>query len=369
MEDFYRYFLSDIYAADYQMFSIQYGTEHSCVNSKQIILTAMRGDNKIFGRSGLRIISSLILISLMQVSGCDEGAESRMIQPKTLLSYDFRSKEISFRFLSRQPIKNKEFTRSYIGTLNNHIAKLPVTVPVNDLIEVSVFTKLKKMKEVSDIDNFPIRTCVKIFTFKNGTRGSCSGQLVGPNFILTAGHCANSLNGRLWMDSIKVVTLFDDGKVAPNGKTSVVKKAYIFESFFARSGTEDIALLEIDDYLGEEFGYVGIGFNVESKFYKRNLFHKFSYPSIPNPIDPTEKYNGDTLLYNYGLIDTIGSNGLGLPTARPHGSPGQSGSGYLFVRDDQNYVVGVQTHLIEHRHLRITEGEFYSLRDVIGQED
>src|SRR5688572_25803993 len=132
-----------------------------------------------------KALFALVLIVLVHGAGCDEGnpgePEPGFIESDTLIVYDFQSKEVSLAIPRSHVLRDADFTQSYLGTLNNRIASLPTSTPVDDLIEGSRFTKLERAKELGRIDDFPIRAHVKVLPYANGEQGACSGQLVGPN--------------------------------------------------------------------------------------------------------------------------------------------------------------------------------------------
>ncbi len=314
----------------------------------------------------------------MLVFSCDSELHTpakAVVQLDTLLVFDMTSKTAQVKNPSTYIPRENDFTRSHIGSMNIIRAQLPTSVPESNLIEFSRFTRLTKASNFANREDYPIRTTVKILMYSSGSAFSCTGQMVSPHLVLTAGHCVVNFHTRLLShDSIQIVTLFEHGKLLPAGTRSKVSNAYLFKTFIDRTyikgkGSKDIALLELEEPIGDFLGYVGIGIRSDVKFYKTQLFHKWSYPAIPNPLNPAEVYNGDTLYYNYGLIDTLQLRGLGLPNGIPHGAPGQSGSGYLYAEDAIKFwVAGVYTQMLQHRHFKIEQSEFYSMKEIIDSD-
>ena len=124
-------------------------------------------------------------------------------------------------------------------------------------------------------------------------------------------------------------------------------------------------MLELTDPIGEQTGYIGIGFNNNDAYFEDKVFHKFSYPGTIDHHNPANVYNGDTLYYQYGMIDAISPTSLGVNKPSVYGIPGQSGSSFFTEDGNMLATYGVATFSNQIRHSRITAAAFHQLKQVI----
>jgi hypothetical protein len=217
-----------------------------------------------------------------------------------------------------------------------------------------------------NVSTYPFRTAIKLFGWKNDSlQHNCSGILISENFVLTSAHCLYSISLQGWLyDSLLVYPAYDNG--VPNAQLpgSTVEKIYIFKSYFNNSSSDDIALLKLNEPVGQQIGWIGIAFSDDSSYFSDKVFHKLSYPSAPNPLNPSLVYNGDTLYYNYGEIDLIGPF-LGLNSSSAIGIQGQSGSSLFYTDNSDYYSFGVFSYSAQYKHYQITNDVFYQLKNII----
>jgi hypothetical protein len=120
--------------------------------------------------------------------------------------------------------------------------------------------------------------------------------------------------------------------------------------------------------IGIDLGWIGIAYSSDFDYFNNKVFHKLSYPSVRDFIDSSKFYNGDTLYYNYGYIDTFPQYTTSLGIAGAWGVPGQSGSA-LFYTDNNNayYSFGVLSFSNNCAHTHINQQMFYQLQHIIDQ--
>lgn len=294
----------------------------------------------------------------------------------TLVVYEPRTKATTF--VPPVPVDKGVFsgrTTSSPGTLGN-IIHLPAVPPTDNLFFGSRFNQPKAASTFFDVLGYPARTAVSIQGYVNGELLNFgSGILIGENLVLTAAHVVYDNRDRAvrnWFsDSVQVFPAFDRGEVQKKLPNSGVEKFFIFKSFYDQHEWVDIGLLQLKEPIGKEIGWVGLGFEADTSFFRNKVFHKFSYPgTIDYETNPPRVYNGDTLYYNYGHINVFFAGrpdnleiSLGVKGGR--GVSGQSGSSFLNTEGENYFSFGVLNWSTDLKHYLITNTIFYQFRNVI----
>lgn len=255
-------------------------------------------------------------------------------------------------------------TASFIGEFNLSVASLPTAIPSVNVYPSTNFTYKRKVGLDFDVEDYPLRSAVKIFSVNGDTLGDlCSGMMISSKHVLTAAHCVCLFNtDSLMVDSLKVIPGYDNGNLNNSFGSSEVERVYVFKGW--NVGSEDIAILELSHSLGYATGWVGVGFDDSQSGLTTDNFFKFSYPAATNlNIDP-HTYNGDTLLYNYGTVDFYGPNNIRI--SGTSGIGGESGSSLLKIDSAEATSYGTLTFSNSLVHSRITNWKFYSIKEVIA---
>jgi hypothetical protein len=307
---------------------------------------------------------SYLLLTLSLLNSLFNKASA---QPDTIIAYSINTQTIDTILpVTFNPNNTFDNTQSSVGSLGNQIP-LSLTPPTTNLFSNTNFSDIARADLFFNVIDYPARTATRLFYYNNGILfGCCSGIMVSKDFVLTAGHCAYTIFNQTWgYDSMLIVPAYNNGIFQPSLPVSVVEKVYIFKTFYDNNGWDDIALLQLIQPIGQQTGWIGMAFNTDTSFFTGRVFHKFSYPGTVNPFDTTKIYNGDTLYYNYGYINNLPPDNIGINGPQVQGIPGQSGSSLFYTDNIDYYTFGVLNFSTQYRHYKINQNVFYQLKNII----
>lgn len=143
---------------------------------------------------------------------------------------------------------------------------------------------------VPNPDAAPWNAHVKLFlTFPSDNSYVCSGTLIDPRHVLTAGHCVHLIEEGGWAESMTAVPAYDHGAQPFGNATSTS-----LHSFTGWTEDEDfdhdIGLVALDRPLGALASWHGYGYHDDPSFFTGNTFLNPGYPAAP-PYDGQQMYS------------------------------------------------------------------------------
>lgn len=217
---------------------------------------------------------------------------------------------------------------------------------------------------------------VKLFMNFKDTGGNlrgyvCSGALIDPNWIVTAGHCVyahtDDSNGWVfndWADSVIVIPGYEDqnGVYDDTDRPYGVAREIDLYSFVGWIQNEnfdyDLGFIQLDRPVGVLAGWLGYGYNSNNTFYSGRTFNNPGYPA-------ESPYNGRFLYYWSGTYDNIGTyqfrhNNLSFG--------GQSGSGSYYIDSGNRFIHAVLSNgnSTTTGHVRVNQSKFESISDSVA---
>ncbi|MFH1841571.1 MAG: trypsin-like serine protease [bacterium] len=223
--------------------------------------------------------------------------------------------------VSRDEFLNRQFTPGGEGALDG-LVRDPTGGGKN----------FSSWSQVMDPTIPPYPTHVKVWIDWDGSNGGvCSGTLIDPKHVITAGHCIYTFDPAYpgWADEVSITPGYEFG-VAPFGSARVVQM-HSWEGWTVdEDSNHDNAILDLDRPIGALTGWRGYGYNTDCDWFENPTWYHASYPAE----DP---FDGEILFENNGDYDGCsGTSGYNIIEWFMPSWGGSSGGGA--VRDNVVYA-------------------------------
>ena len=282
-----------------------------------------------------------------------------------LIVYDYQTNEYENLSSSKfnQSIKRNS-TEHFCG--EKTISELEQSVPTNNLIDDTNFTNLIPISNLENKLTFPYTTSVKIILPNMGDKHQASGVMVGDRYVLTTAHSTNrKYTNEILFDKIDVIASYDKSINPDEELRSTVAKIYFVEDWEIWGG-EDLVILELEDPIGLQSGWMSIGYESEVENLSEGVYHKMSYPAYNTPYND-KPFTGNDLHISYGVVDYISEGFIGV---QDHlmGLGGESGSPIFKTNNKDEFITyGVLSFLGNYSHTTLKPSIYYAFEDIIGQ--
>lgn len=257
-------------------------------------------------------------------------------------------------------------TPYHLGEFDENIADLTQEVPTDNVFPESEFTINRRASLDFDINDYPLRTTVKVFASEDGELNArCAGNMVSCKHVFIAAHCvADFMTHEIDSSLIYVCPVFDNGDDNPNFECTLASKIYFFKDFGI---DQDMAILELTQSIGEETGWLGLGMDANEEIFTDNVFYKFVYPfESLTPID-SNNYNGDSLFYRYGTFEPLESSTYPVVNSpNTISSSGDGGTPIIYTADHYT-IYGSNTYSTFQTHALLTPELYHNFADIIGE--
>jgi len=178
----------------------------------------------------------------------------------------------------------------------------PVSGGEGAISEEQIKTRPRNYTELTQVKtnaSYPYSATAKVFFTRNNKKWVCSGALIDPKHVLTAGHCVHEGNGGSWSHSVVVVPGYDERNF-PFGSASA-RDLFTLQGWIENGDFDyDIGLIYLKRPVGGLSGW--LGYSASGCFgLKNDLHYNQSYPA-------SSPYTGEKMYQREGTFDSCPSS-------------------------------------------------------------
>ena len=277
--------------------------------------------------------SAKLLVVLMFALATASG------QTRFLYTFDVESGSVDSVQLNESNSWLQNSTSWSVGELGYRV-ELQSSI-ADDSLEFGRTTRMYSAAERFDVASYPIRCSAALrIGSLDSTRHACSAVIVGVKWAVTAAHCVVTFQKPPYKFVDResyIAPAWDNGTSMTLVQPSRVIKVHIVRQPGRSPVDNDVALLELEEPIGNQIGWVGIYSAPPASWVENVLVHRLSYPSGTSMIDSTLVYDGNNLMARIGYLTA------GTKTVRSDetiGIPGESGSPVIRHFDGGYATVG-----------------------------
>ncbi len=148
---------------------------------------------------------------------------------------------------------------------------------------------------VSNPANSPYRRTVKMFFTQGATRYVCSGSLIDPRAVITAGHCVHQGSGGNWSTDVIVTPAYENGS-GPFGDAAGIDLGAWTGWTVSGDLDHDVGIVILDRPIGAITGWHGYGYHNTCSHFTTTTWTHDGYPAA-------SPFNGQTMYTQSGDFD------------------------------------------------------------------
>lgn len=185
---------------------------------------------------------------------------------------------------------------------------------------------------------YPWRTQCRVFFSQGGSNFICSGTMIDPKNVITAGHCVHEGNGGAWSTNVRVAPNWDGDSDQYGESTAANVGSY---TGWTVNGNldHDHGHIRLNRPVGFVTGWLGYGWTSDDTFYTTNSLNWAAYPGCSSNCLCSFTDCPDQLYYAFGPADSVTSHRFNVNLTNFCSLGGMSGGGIYNINAGTSRVV------------------------------